>query len=81
MNTGETPKAPTTEEKPVAQDAAKNRADETNAARGRGGFGRAREAFRLLPTSRWLGTTGGGAPKHPLYVPYSERLRPFRVMP
>jgi hypothetical protein len=41
-------------------------------------FDRAQEVLHLLPASRCLGTTGSGAPKHPLYVPYGEKLRPFK---
>jgi hypothetical protein len=44
-------------------------------------FDRAQEVLDLLPAFSCFGTTANGAPKHPLYVPYSEGLKRFRPVP
>jgi hypothetical protein len=38
---------------------------------------RDQHVLSLLPGAHCLGTTRGGHPKHPLYLPGNSRLRPF----
>lgn len=48
-------------------------------------FGRSRDVRRLLVSKRarplCLGTTSGGDPKHPLYIPYEHELEEFLIHP
>lgn len=40
---------------------------------------RAREVLDMIPDPQCLGYTKGGAPRHPLYVPASLQLAPYRA--